>query len=48
MVQAVSQIKGAEWLVKETNPVDMFIPEDFSEEQQMVLQQELLPVRGGC
>jgi alkylation response protein AidB-like acyl-CoA dehydrogenase len=51
MVQAVSQIKGAEWLVKETNPVDMFIPEDFSEEQQMVLDMctqfldaEVLPV----
>ncbi|CAN5799267.1 acyl-CoA dehydrogenase family protein [soil metagenome] len=31
-------LKGGEWLVKETNPSDIFIPEDFSEEQQMVLE----------
>jgi alkylation response protein AidB-like acyl-CoA dehydrogenase len=50
MIQAVAQIKGAEWLVKESNPVDTFIPEDFSEEQQMVrdmcdqfLESEVLP-----
>lgn len=30
-------LKGAEWLVKETNPADVFIPEDFSEEQQMIM-----------
>lgn len=44
-------LKGGEWLVKETNPVDVFTPEDFSEEQQMVLDMcnqfvdaEVLPV----
>lgn len=44
-------LKGAEWLVKETSPMDVFIPEDFSEEQQMVkdmcsqfLEAEVLPV----
>jgi len=30
-------LKGAEWLVKETNPTDVFIPEDFSEEQRMIM-----------
>lgn len=33
----VSQLKGGEWLVKETSPADIFIPEDFSEEQKMIL-----------
>ena len=33
----VAALKGAEWLVKETNPADVFIPEDFSEEQQMIM-----------
>jgi alkylation response protein AidB-like acyl-CoA dehydrogenase len=28
--------KGGEWLVKESSPFETFIPEDFSEEQQMV------------
>lgn len=44
-------LKGAEWLIKESNPVDIFIPEDFSEEQQMImdmcqqyLDAEVLPV----
>jgi alkylation response protein AidB-like acyl-CoA dehydrogenase len=32
-----SSLKGAEWLIKETNPADVFIPEDFSEEQQMIM-----------
>src|SRR5437868_5115035 len=48
---ATTHIKGGEWLVKETNPMDVFIPEDFSEEQKMVmdmctqfLQAEVLPV----
>jgi alkylation response protein AidB-like acyl-CoA dehydrogenase len=30
-------LKGAEWLIKESNPTDIFIPEDFSEEQQMIM-----------
>jgi alkylation response protein AidB-like acyl-CoA dehydrogenase len=29
-------LKGGEWLIKETNPADIFCPEDFSEEQTMV------------
>jgi alkylation response protein AidB-like acyl-CoA dehydrogenase len=29
--------KGGEWLIKETDPLSIFIPEDFSEEQKMVL-----------
>jgi len=48
---AITQLKGGEWLVKETNPVDMFIPENFSEEQTMVMEMchqfldaEVLPV----
>lgn len=43
--------KGAEWLIKESTPFDTFIPEDYSEEQQMVkdmclsfLENEVLPV----
>jgi alkylation response protein AidB-like acyl-CoA dehydrogenase len=49
--QTSTALKGGEWLVKETNPVDTFIPEDFSEEQKMVmdmcqqfLDAEVLPV----
>ncbi len=34
---AVSAIKGGEWLIKENNAADIFTPEDFSEEQQMIL-----------
>jgi len=48
---ATTAIKGGEWLVKESNPVDIFIPEDFSEEQKMVMDMcsqfidnEVLPV----
>ena len=44
-------LKGAEWLIHESNPVDIFIPEDFTEEQQMImdmcqqyLDTEVLPV----
>lgn len=54
MVQAAttdSILKGGEWLVKESNPVNIFIPEDFSEEQKMVmdmctqfLNNEVLPI----
>jgi hypothetical protein len=33
---ATSTLKGGEWLIKESNPFDTFIPEDFNEEQQMV------------
>ncbi|MCW3113161.1 MAG: acyl-CoA dehydrogenase [Segetibacter sp.] len=44
-------IKGAEWLIKETQPTETFIPEDYNEEQQMVkdmcrdfLDSEVMPV----
>ena len=42
---------GGEWIIKESNPYETFIPEDFNEEQSMVmdmcqqfLQSEILPV----
>lgn len=42
---------GGEWIIKESNPYETFIPEDFNEEQQMVmdmchqfLNAEVLPV----
>lgn len=31
-------IKGGEFLIKKTNPADIFIPEEWSEEQQMILE----------
>ena len=44
-------LKGAEWMVKESLPFDVFIPEDFSEEQQMIrdmceqfLDTEIIPI----
>ena len=30
-------LKGGEWLIKESNPSNTFIPEDFNEEQKMVM-----------
>ena len=46
------QIKGGEFLVKETNYKEVFIPEDFTEEQKMMadaatdfLDREVLPKR---
>lgn len=33
---AKQSLKGGEWLIKETQPADTFIPEDFSEEQRMI------------
>lgn len=32
-----STLKGGEWLVKESNAFETFIPEDFNEEQKMVM-----------
>ena len=32
-----SALKGGEWIIKESNPMDTFIPEDFNEEQHMVM-----------
>lgn len=31
-------LKGGEFLVKETNPADVFTPEDMNEEQEMILE----------
>ena len=46
-----SALKGGEWIIKESNPMDTFIPEDFNEEQQMVmdmcqqfLTSEIIPI----
>ncbi len=43
--------KGAEWLVKESEPADIYTPEDFNEEQLMVkemcisfLDSEIIPI----
>ena len=30
-------LKGGEWIIKESNPFDTFIPENFDEEQKMVM-----------
>lgn len=44
-------LQGGEWIIKESNPFETFIPEDFNEEQTMVmemceqfLQTEILPI----
>ncbi len=44
-------LQGGEWIIKESNPFDTFIPEDFNEEQIMVmdmceqfLQTEIIPI----
>jgi len=44
-------LQGGEWIIKESNPNETFIPEDFNEEQTMVmdmceqfLQTEILPI----
>jgi alkylation response protein AidB-like acyl-CoA dehydrogenase len=34
--QSTKTIKGGEWLIRESDPEATFIPEDFSEEQQMI------------
>ena len=46
-----TEIKGGEWLIRESEPAECFIPEDFQEEQQMVkdmcasfLDTEVLPL----
>src|SRR4026208_688859 len=48
--QAIA-LKGGEWLVKESSPFDVFIPEEFSEEQLMIrdmceqfLDKEVYPI----
>lgn len=49
--QQAAALKGGEWLIKESNPFNTFTPEDFNEEQRMVmdmcqqfLQTEVLPI----
>lgn len=44
-------LKGGEWLIKDSNPFDTFIAEDFDEEQKMVMEMcqqflntEVLPI----
>ena len=39
MVETKKAIKGGEFLIRETQANDVFIPEDFSEEQKMIMQQ---------
>jgi alkylation response protein AidB-like acyl-CoA dehydrogenase len=50
-VQIAAALKGAEWLIKESTPAGTFIPEDFNEEQKMVMEMchgfldaEVLPI----
>src|SRR5438105_4659846 len=37
--QTKSAIKGGEFLIRETKAQDIFIPEEFNEEQKMIMQQ---------
>jgi alkylation response protein AidB-like acyl-CoA dehydrogenase len=37
-VKTGNALRGAEWMIREGRPEDTFIPEDFSEEQRMVMQ----------
>lgn len=36
-VKTANTLKGAEWLIRESIPSETFIPEDFNEEQKMVI-----------
>ncbi|MGI8950389.1 MAG: acyl-CoA dehydrogenase family protein [Chitinophagaceae bacterium] len=49
--QRISAIKGGEWLIKESEASEVFTPEDFDEEQKMVMEMceqfldsEVLPI----
>ncbi|MFZ1528929.1 MAG: acyl-CoA dehydrogenase family protein [Ferruginibacter sp.] len=49
--QTTQTLKGGEWLIKESNPFEIFTPEDFNEEQLMVkdmclqfINSEIVPV----
>jgi len=35
--QTQTALKGGEWLIKESSPSEIFIPEEFTEEQKMVM-----------
>ncbi len=48
---ATESIKGGEWLIRESQPEDIFIPEEFSEEDRMIaettqqfLDREIMPI----
>jgi len=50
-VKSKSVLKGGEWLIKESSDADIFIPENFSEEQIMIrdmcnqfLNSEVIPI----
>src|SRR6187397_3638860 len=50
-VKQAPAIKGGEWLIKESSPFEVFIPENFSEEQRMIrdmceqyLDKEVYPI----
>src|SRR5204863_4604129 len=50
-VKSKSVLKGGEWLIKESSEADIFIPENFSEEQMMIrdmcnqfLDTEVMPI----
>ncbi len=36
-VQTQTIVKGGEWMIKERAPENIFTPEDFNEEQKMVM-----------
>ena len=41
-LQAASvSLKGGEFIIKESNPFATFTPEDFDEEQKMVMEQQM-------
>ncbi len=37
-MEKIKTVKGGQFLVKETNPQDIFIPEEISEEQKMIME----------
>lgn len=50
-VNSKAVLKGGEWMIKESSPVDTFIPEDFTEEHKMIydmceqfLKADILPI----
>src|SRR5664279_419724 len=53
LIAKQTDVKGGEWLIRESAPAETFIPEDFDEEQLMVkemcasfLETEVLPLIG--
>jgi alkylation response protein AidB-like acyl-CoA dehydrogenase len=36
--KTAAALRGAEWMIRESRPEDTYIPEDFTEEQRMVMQ----------